>query len=99
MRHVEIPPSSTASPTRSRCSYGGFWLLWLGLLPLPLLRVLGERQVALHARVELLQRSLALLGVLPDELHLLGEGVAALLHGLPFVAVLNGVVVDRYLCC
>jgi hypothetical protein len=37
---------------------------------------------------------LALLGVLAEELHLAGQGVAALLHGLPFVAVLEGAVVD-----
>jgi hypothetical protein len=41
---------------------------------------------------------LALLGVLSDELHLLGERVAALLHGLALVAVLDGVV-DRDLRC
>ena len=37
--------------------------------------------------------------VLAHELHLLGERVPALLHGLPFVAVLDGVVVDRDFRC
>src|SRR5580658_9133317 len=67
------------------------------LLPLPLLRMLGQLKVALHARVELLERLLALLGVLADDLHLLGQRVAALLHGLPLISILDRVVVDREL--
>jgi hypothetical protein len=44
-----------------------------------------------------LEGLLAALRVLAYELHLLGEGVGALLQGLALVAVLDGVVVDRYL--
>jgi hypothetical protein len=39
------------------------------------------------------------LRVLAHELHLLGEGVAALLHGLALISIFDGVVVDGDLRC
>lgn len=66
----------------------------LRLLPLPPLRMGSERQVALDGLVEVLHDLLPFLVVLEHEDHLLGEVVAAFLHGFALIAIFYRVVVD-----